>query len=153
MAIGDNFARSVMASRLESLDPGLGFATTIDPSAVVGRDVSIGAGAVVMAGVVVNTSSRIDRHTLLCVRSSLDHDSVLGDFASLAPAAATGGRVNIGHHTAICLAASVIHGVTVGEQTVIGSGATVVSDIGAYTVAYGTPCRPVRVRQAGDRYL
>ncbi|CAN5653030.1 acetyltransferase [soil metagenome] len=153
VAIGDNFGRSQVVARLEALDPGLAFATTVDPSVVLGHAVAIGAGAVLMAGVIVNGSSTIGRHALLCARASLDHDCSLGDFSSLAPSATTGGRVNIGHHSTVALGASVIHGRTIGEHTVIGAGATVVKDIPPFTVAYGSPCRPVRTRRPGDHYL
>ena len=153
VAIGDNFDRSQVVDRLHHLDPTLAFATTIDPSAVVGRDVAIGAGTVLMAGVVVNGSTTIGQHVLLCARASVDHDSTVGDHASLGPAATTGGRVTIGSHTAICLGASVIHGRHIGEHTVIGAGSTVVSDIDSHVVAYGSPCRVIRARRAGDRYL
>jgi sugar O-acyltransferase (sialic acid O-acetyltransferase NeuD family) len=153
VAIGDNFRRSQVVAALRAADPTLAFATAVDPSAVVARDVQVGEGAVLMAGVVVNGGSTIGAHGLLCARSSLDHDATLGDFGSLAPAAATGGRVSIGHHSAICIGAVVLHGRSVGAHAVVGAGSTVVDDIDAGVVAYGTPCRPVRRRDPGDRYL
>ncbi len=153
VAIGDNAVRATIADRLAALDPGLPYATTVDPSAVLGRDVTIGDGSVLMAGVIVNASATIGRHALLCARASLDHDARLGDHASLAPAATTGGRVAIGHHSAIGLGASLIHGITIGEHTVVGAGATVVRDLPDHVVAHGSPARPVRPRKAGDRYL
>ena len=39
---------------------------------------------------------------------------------------------------------NVIHNRTIGEYTVIGSGPTVLHDIGSNVVAYGTPARVVR---------
>lgn len=153
VAIGDNFRRSQVAGRLAVADPTLAFAVAVHPSAVIGRDVRIGDGTILMAGTVVNGSATIGRHVMLCARSSLDHDSEMQDFASLAPAATTGGRVHIGHHTAVGLGASIIHSRTIGDHSVIGAGSTVVRDIAGHTVAYGTPCRPVRERREDDPYL
>lgn len=153
VGLGDNFARSQVVERLTALDPTIEFATAIDPSAVVGSNVTIGDGSVLMAGAVVNIGATLGRHTLLCARASLDHHSTLGDFASLAPTVATGGRVSIGDRSAICIGATVNHGITVGAHTVVGAGSTVVSDIADHVVAYGTPARVVRTRAAGDAYL
>lgn len=153
VAIGDNGARSAVAARLRDLVPNLAFATVIDPTAVVARDATIGAGTVIMAGAVVGTGATVGGHALLCVQSSLDHDASLGDGASLAPAATTGGWVTIGAHSAVGLGASIIHGITVGAHTVIGAGSTVVADVTDHVVAYGTPCRVIRPRHAGERYL
>jgi acetyltransferase-like isoleucine patch superfamily enzyme len=47
----------------------------------------------------------------------------------------------------------VIHGITIGEHTVVGAGSTVVTHIGDHVVAHGSPCRAVRAREPGDRYL
>lgn len=153
VAIGDNFARRRAVDQLLALDPTLEFATAIDPAATVGGGVTIGAGSVLMAGVVVNRGARLGAHTLLCVRSSLDHHSTLGDFASLAPTAATGGRVTIGASAAICIGATVNHGLTVGDHTVIGAGSTVVRNIGDRVLAMGVPCRTVRPRSVDEPYL
>ena len=38
----------------------------------------------------------------------------------------------------------ILPGVTIGENSVIGAGSVVTHDIPANTVAFGTPCRPVR---------
>lgn len=153
VALGDNFARARVAARLRGLDPTVPFATAVDPSAVVGSGVTLGEGTVLMAGVVVNRGATVGRHALMCVRSSLDHHSTLGDFASMAPASATGGNVHIGSHSTVCIGASVNHGVSIGDHVVIGAGATVVGDIEDLTVAYGSPARVIRPREPGDRYL
>lgn len=152
-AIGDNNVRAQVVARTSSLDPDLCYISVVDPSAVVSRDVVIGVGSVLLAGVIVSGSSTIGEHALMCVGSSLDHDSTLGDFSSMAPGSTTGGRVTIGDHTAIGLGASVIHGVTIGRQTVVGAGSVVVRDVGSFLVAYGSPARPVRARSERDRYL
>ena len=45
--------------------------------------------------------TQIGRGALLGIRSSIDHDGVLGDHPSLGPGATTGGTVRIGSTTAI----------------------------------------------------
>jgi acetyltransferase-like isoleucine patch superfamily enzyme len=89
----------------------------------------------------------------LNTNSSLDHDSAMGDYASLAPGVATGGKARIGAFAAICIGAKVRHQVTVGEHTVVGAGAAVLQDLPGSVVAYGTPAKVIRQRQESDEYL
>ena len=85
--------------------------------------------------------------------SSLDHDSVMNDFSSLAPRAATGGNCRIGDYSAVGIGAVLVNGIQVGEHTVIGAGSTVLSNIESFKVAYGTPAKAIRERKPGDEYL
>lgn len=153
ITIGDNWMRSQVAERIHSLAPDFPFVTAIHPSAVLGRGVEIGAGTVVMAGVVINSDCRIGMHCIVNTQSSIDHDCEAGDFASLAPGVVTGGKVSIGKFSAISLGAKIIHGVNIGGQTVLGAGAIAVKDIPSYCVAYGVPARVIRKREAGEKYL
>jgi len=153
IAIGDNFVRSQVAARVEELCPTLGFFSAVHPDASIASDVSLGAGTVVMAGAVVNPGCSVGRFCILNTNCSLDHDSILGDFASIAPGATTGGDCRIGAYTAIGIGAVLSHGINVGEHTVIGAGAVVVKSIEAFVVAHGIPATVVGARTPGDKYL
>jgi sugar O-acyltransferase (sialic acid O-acetyltransferase NeuD family) len=153
IAIGDNWKRHLVAEKIKSLIPQFGFVTTIHPSAQVGRGVTIGDGSVLMAGAIANSDSHIGGFCILNTKASLDHDSVMEDFSSLAPNATTGGKVVIGMFSAVSLGASIIHGVKIGEHSVLGAGALAVDDIPHHSVAYGTPAKIMRKRVEGDRYL
>ncbi len=153
IAIGDNFVRSRVAERLKGLVPELKFVKAIHPSASLAKGVTIGEGSVVMAGVCINSSSSVGRFCILNTRSSLDHDSVVGDFGSLAPGVTTGGNCQIGDFAAIGIGATLIHGVKVGEHAVVGAASLVMKDIPSFSVAYGVPATFIRTRKAGDKYL
>ncbi|WP_256079408.1 acetyltransferase [Massilia sp. YIM B04103] len=153
LAIGDNHARIRMAEKLADLCPGLVFPNAIHPAAVLGRDVAIGPGSVVMAGAVLNPCCRVGAHCIVNTKASLDHDAVLGDGASLAPGVTTGGACVIGAETAVGAGAVVLHRVEVGAYSVIGAGAVVTRAIPDLVVAYGCPARAVRTRARGDKYL
>ncbi|MEZ5206488.1 MAG: hypothetical protein R2690_05795 [Acidimicrobiales bacterium] len=96
VGIGDNAARCRLVAQLRQEVPGVRFATAVHPSAVIGARTTIGDGTVVMAGVVVNNDCRIGEQVILYTSCSVDHDNVVGDYASLAPNAATGGNVTLG---------------------------------------------------------
>ena len=153
VAIGDNFVRSKVAARIKEISPDLPFVSAVHPKASIAMEVSIGEGTVVMAGVSINPCSSVGRFCILNTNSSLDHDSILEDFASLAPGAATGGNCRIGQYSAVSIGAVLIHGIHVGEHTVIGAGSLVMKSIESFVVAYGTPARAIRNREQGDKYL
>jgi sugar O-acyltransferase (sialic acid O-acetyltransferase NeuD family) len=153
IAIGDNFVRSQVADRVGGACPGLPLVSAVHPRATLARDVTIGAGTVIMAGGVVNPGCTIGRACILNTNSSLDHDSRMEDFSSLAPRAVTGGNCQIGSYSAIGIGAVVSHGITIGEHVVVGAGSTVLGDVDANQVVYGTPARTIRQRRPGDRYL
>lgn len=153
VAIGDNFVRQRIAERIVQQVPEFEFITAIHPFTSIGRDTTIGAGTVLMAGAVVNGSCSVGQHCFIATSASLDHDSTLGDFVSMSPNSATGGGVVVGPFSTISMGASVMHGVHIGEHTVVGAGSTVTKDLPDRVVAYGTPCRVVRPREVGDRYL
>jgi sugar O-acyltransferase (sialic acid O-acetyltransferase NeuD family) len=153
VTIGDNFSRRKVANLLVEKYPELGFISAIHPSAVIGKNTTIGAGTVVMAGVIVNNDCTVGEHVFLATKSSLDHDSQMGDYSSLSPGVTTGGNVSIGTMVAVGLGANILHGMSVGDYSVIGSGSLVTKPIGSHVVAYGVPCKVVRERQENDKYL
>ncbi len=153
VAVGDNWIRGQIVNQLKESVPGLRFISAIHPSAQISKNALIGAGTVIMPGVVVNAGSRIGESCILNTCSSLDHDCTMADFASLAPRAVTGGNVSIGAYTAVAIGATVSHGTQIGDHTVVGAGALVVSDIPAGVVAYGVPARVIRTRNPDDPYL
>jgi sugar O-acyltransferase (sialic acid O-acetyltransferase NeuD family) len=153
VAIGDNFIRSKEAARVREILPELPFVCAIHPRASIATDVSIGEGTVIMAGACINPCSSVGRFCILNTNSSLDHDSTMDDFASLAPGVTTGSNCRIGAYSAISIGAVLIHGVHIGEQSVIGAASLVTKPIESFVVAYGTPARAIRKRQPGDKYL
>jgi sugar O-acyltransferase (sialic acid O-acetyltransferase NeuD family) len=153
IAIGDNYIRSKVASKLKVLYPSIQFATAIHPSAVISPSAVIGDGTAVMAQVAVNAHSRIGTHCILNTSCSIDHDTILSDFASAAPGVHTGGNVSIGTCSAVSIGSIVLHQVKIDDHTVVGAGTVVTKNIPAYSIAYGSPCKVIRSRKEGEKYL
>lgn len=153
IALGDNWARYNSYMTITSLYPNLKFIKAIHPTAVIGKEVSIGEGTAVMANAVINSQTSIGRHCIINTKSSVDHDGNIGDFATVAPGATLAGTVKVGEHSVVSLGANVKHNTTIGNHTVIGAGSTVLHDIPSNVVAYGAPARIIRERVPGDKYL
>lgn len=153
VAIGDNWIRKKVVDKISLIVPEFNFIATVHPQSILGRDVRIGRGTVIMPGAIINSNSFVGDFCIVNTTASLDHDSIMGDYSSLAPRASTGGHVHLGEFSAICLGANVIEGINIGHHTIVGAGALVVSDIKSHVVAYGAPSQIVRSRTEGEPYL
>ena len=153
VAIGDNWQRSKLVSKILDICDDFEFITAVHPSAKIARDVVIGNGSVVMAGSNVNPSTQIGNHCIVNTGSNVDHDCIINNFASLAPGVTLGGNVTVDVYSAVGLGSSVIQKVVIGAHTVIGAGSVVIKEISSCCIAYGNPCRFIRIREVGESYL
>ncbi|WP_026825205.1 MULTISPECIES: acetyltransferase [Exiguobacterium] len=153
IGVGDNDRRASIAIKVGERMPDFEFISAIHPSAIVGRNVSIGPGVAVMAGSVINPNSVLQEHCVVNTMASVDHNCRLEPFSSIAPGAHLGGGVTIGTRSFIGMGATVIHNIHVGPDTVVGAGATVVSNLPSQVIAYGTPAKVTRGREVRETYL
>lgn len=106
IAIGDNWIRKKVMNKIIDIVPNIDFATTIHPSAQIGKNVQIGKGVAIMAGAIINSDTKIGDFTIINTKASIDHDSKMLKFSSLAPNVTTGGNVSIGEFSAISIGAT-----------------------------------------------
>ncbi len=153
IAIGDNFIRSNIEKKIKRLCNEFTFINCIHPKSNIAFNVAMGEGNVVMAGAAINTSSEISNHCIFNTNCSIDHDNRIGNFASIAPNAVTGGNVEVGEFSAIGISATVKHNVSVGYNCIIGASSFVNKDTKSNSVYYGIPARFIRNHELGKKYL
>lgn len=153
VAIGDNWTRSLVVSKILLQYPDFKFINAIHPSANIVRGVKIGHGNAIMGGVIINSDTQIGNHCILNTGCRVDHDNILEDFVTIAPGATLRGDVKVKEYSTISLGANVIHGITIKTQSVVGAGSLVLKDVPEYAVVYGTPTKFIRRRKEGDKYL
>jgi sugar O-acyltransferase (sialic acid O-acetyltransferase NeuD family) len=141
VAIGNNTIREKLQSELKS--KGAIIPTLIHPSAVIGEQVNIGSGSVVMAGVIINCCTKIGEGCIINTGSTIDHDNVIGAFAHVSPGVHLAGTVNVGVGSWIGIGSTVSNNVTITGDCKVGAGAVVVKDISEPGVYVGVPVRRI----------
>lgn len=141
VAIGSNATRETIQEKL--IEEGLNVVSLIHPSAVIGTDVEIGIGSVVMAGVVINSSTRIGKGCVINTSSNLNHDNVIEDYVHVSPGIRTAGSVCIGKGTWIGIGSIVSNNVNICSGCKVGAGAVVVKDITEPGTYVGVPVRKI----------
>ena len=139
IAIGNNLIRERIYRELENI--GIETITLIHPSAIIGNDVEIGLGTVVMAGTVINSSSRIGKACIINTSSSVDHDNLIGDFVHIAPGVRLAGTVKVGNGSWLGIGSVVSNNLSICSNCKLGAGAVVVKDIKESGTYIGVPVR------------
>lgn len=141
VAIGSNATREKVQENL--IEQGLNVVKLIHPSAVIGTDVEIGIGTVVMAGVVINSSSRIGKGCIINTSSSLDHDNVIESYVHISPGVSLAGTVKVGKGSWLGIGSVVSNNVNICSGCNVGAGAVVVKAITVPGTYVGVPVRRV----------
>jgi sugar O-acyltransferase (sialic acid O-acetyltransferase NeuD family) len=148
VAIGGDKGRSRVELHRMLTTAGLIPLTVIHPTAFVAGDATLGAGCHVLAGARVCVETDIGMQSIINTQASVDHECTLGLGVHVAPGATLAGCVRVGDFTMIGAGAVVLPRVTIGANTTIGAGSVVTRDIPDSVVAYGSPARIIRRKDA-----
>lgn len=141
VAIGNNSDRMKIQSHLEDL--GANIPILIHPTAIIGADVKVDIGTVIMAGVVINCCTTIGKGCIVNTNSNIDHDNFIDDYVHISPGSSLGGTVNIGTKTWIGIGSTIINNVSIGKDCIFGAGSVIITDILESGTYVGVPSKKV----------
>ena len=113
---------------------GIPFANVIHPSAVVGMNVALGEGNVVMAFCHFGACATVGDNNFLSAYCSIEHHCVLGSHCSFGPAVVTSSRVQIGDGVRFGTGIAIEPGVAIGAGSIIASGLAITQNIPAQSL-------------------
>jgi sugar O-acyltransferase (sialic acid O-acetyltransferase NeuD family) len=153
ISIGDNWVRYYISSQIKKEIPDFNFVNAIHPSVVIGDNVQLGKGVVMMAGCIINPKSKIGDFTFFATGAQVDHDCDIKNYSSISAGSITGGYVTLGEFSAITLGVTVVDRLKIGKNTVVGAGSLVIKDIPDNVLVYGNPCKVIKTRKEGEKFL
>lgn len=121
----------------------------VSASNVVMMDkVQIGDGAILCPFVTLTSNIRIGSHFHANLYSYVEHDCVIGDFVTFAPAVKCNGNIVIEDHAYIGTGAIIKQGkqgkpLVIGRGAVVGMGAVVTKDVAPGVTVVGNPAKPL----------
>lgn len=141
IAIGNNEIREKIQNRLETA--GASIPVLVHPVAVLGEQVGLKSGTVVMAGVVINCCTRIGKGCIINTGATIDHDNVIEDYVHISPGAHLAGTVRVGMSSWIGIGSMISNNVYIVSNCMIGAGTVVVKDITEIGTYVGVPARKI----------
>lgn len=142
VAIANASVRKRIVEKIQQ--QGMSMATLIHPSIQSSRFVEIGQGSIICAGSVLTTNITLGLYSIVNPNCFIGHDTVLQNYVSLMPGVHVAGEVKLGEGVYMGLHSCVINRTSIDEWSIIGAGATVVSDIPPNSLAIGVPARVVK---------
>jgi sugar O-acyltransferase (sialic acid O-acetyltransferase NeuD family) len=127
---------------------GLRFETIVHPSVQHSPWFEVGEGTVICAGSILSANVVLGRHVQINMGCTIGHDVVLGDYATLSPGVHLSGHVHLGDRVLMGTGAVVVHGtakapLVIGNDAVVGAGASVTKPIPAGLTVVGVPAKPL----------
>jgi sugar O-acyltransferase (sialic acid O-acetyltransferase NeuD family) len=147
VAVADSRARERIVARCASEE--VSFFEVKAANVVVMDQVDIGEGAVLCPFVTLTSNIRIGRHFQANLYSYIEHDCVIGDFVTFAPAVHCNGNVVIEDHAYVGAGAVLRQGrpgspLVIGRGAVVGMGAVVTRSVAPGHTVVGNPARPMQ---------
>jgi sugar O-acyltransferase (sialic acid O-acetyltransferase NeuD family) len=146
LAIANSAVRELLAKRCaeDAVRPWAVCASNV----VTMDDVQIGDGAILCPFVTLTSNIRIGRHFHANLYSYVEHDCVIGDFVTFAPAVKCNGNIVIEDHAYIGAGAIIKQGkpghpLVIGRGAVIGMGSVVTKDVSPGVTVVGSPAKPL----------
>jgi sugar O-acyltransferase (sialic acid O-acetyltransferase NeuD family) len=139
ISIGNNSVRKKISKKYE-----LKYSILIHPKSIIGFNVEIDCGTVVMAGSIINPDVKVGKHCIINTSAIVEHDCILEDYVHISPNVALAGNVVVSEGAHVGIGACVIQGVKIGKWSTIGAGSVVLKDVPDYAVVVGNPGRIIK---------
>lgn len=118
---------------------GYSFLSVIHPAAIISKDISLGEGAQLMAGSIVQPGCAIGDNVILNTGASIDHDCQIGNHVHIAPGVVCSGSVIIGDCSHVGVGSVIIQNISIGAHCLVGAGAVVIKNFTDNSKIVGVP--------------
>lgn len=148
IGVGSPTLRKRVHEQLEAFSV-VNYATLIHPKAWIGDMVEVGEGSIICAGTLITTNIKIGKHVQINIGSTIGHDAILEDFATLNPSVNVSGNVILKLGSEIGTGTVLIPQVEVGSWSIVGAGSVVTKSLPDNITAVGSPAKIIKYREPG----
>ncbi|MCF1675853.1 MAG: acetyltransferase [Tetragenococcus koreensis] len=142
IAIADPISREVVYEKLKS-NKFITFPNIIDSTAILGHNIQLGIGNILMANTTYTSDIEIGDFNMLNIASTVGHDSKVGSFNSIFPAVNVSGNVEIGNKNQFGVGTKVIQNLIIGDNNILGAGSVVIKNIHSCSKFVGVPSKEI----------
>ncbi len=142
VAVGDPKIKRSVVERIQHQH--LYFPTLIHPVATIGENIKAGAGCIITAGCRLTIDIALGDFVLLNLNTTVGHDVHVGVYTSVMPGVHLSGYVQVGEEVLIGTGASVLQNITIGNRSVVGAGAVVNKNVEPSRTVAGVPARSIK---------
>lgn len=139
IAVGHPQRRQEIAKRFA--EAGFAFPTLIHPTALVGAQVKLGDGYIVMAHSILETHLQLGSHVMVNLAAVIAHEGCIGSFSNIGPRSCLAGGVRIGERCDLGAGVTIRPRISLGHDLVLGAGSVVVKNVAGAGVLVGNPAR------------
>jgi len=140
IAIGDNASREEIAVQNNHYK----YPVLMHPTAVIGKDVKIGCGTIVMPGSVIESGAEIGEHCIINNGSIIGHCSVIEDFCHIGGNSVVCGEVSVGKSSMIGIGSCITPQIKIGVHCMLGAGSVITRDVPDEAKMFGNPARNIK---------
>ena len=119
----------------------LQYPSLVAKNAWISNGVKLGKGTIIYPGVSINHGSIIDDFALLNMNCAIGHDTTIGSYSFLSPGVCTGGFTELGSGVIMGINSSTNQQVMVGDHAVIGGQAMLFNNVKEYSTVVGVPAK------------
>ena len=111
----------------------------IHPSAIISPSSQIGYGNLICPGSIIHTHAQISNNTIINSGAIIEHDCVVEEYAQISPNVTLCGRVKVGRSAFIGAGSVVIPKITIGYDSIVAAGSSVICDLDNSSMYAGVP--------------
>jgi len=119
------------------------YPTLVHSKAWVSHDVTLGKGAIIYPGTVINYGSKVGDFVVINMNCALGHHTTVGAYTSLAPGVNTGGHTTVEEGVELGIGASTLQDIRIGTGSIVGGQSMVTKDVQANSTVVGVPAKRV----------
>jgi UDP-perosamine 4-acetyltransferase len=123
----------------DAISKGLIPIDVIHPASHISSHALLGGGIAVMAGAIINASSRIGENVIINTGAIVEHDCLIGSHVHIATGARLAGGVAVGDESLIGAGSVIRQGIKIGKRVVVGAGSVIVKNVPDDCIVVGNP--------------